>query len=119
MPATYMTSFHLPPGNERELVELARAFPPVTLLRGGAAGPAAQHPRAGLAGGGVRTAVRAGGGLAVLFAGLQATLDERIRQGALLRALGAERRLLLRARRAEFDCSALPAACSPRLAANR
>ncbi len=41
-------------------------------------------------------------GLAVLFAGLQATLDERIRQGALLRALGAERGLLLRARRAEF-----------------
>ena len=41
-------------------------------------------------------------GLAVLFAGLQTTLDERIRQGALLRALGAERRLLVRARRAEF-----------------
>ena len=33
MPATYMTSFHLPPGNERELVELARAFPSVTLLQ--------------------------------------------------------------------------------------
>jgi len=30
-------------------------------------------------------------GMAVLFSGLQATLDERIRQGALLRALGAER----------------------------
>ncbi|MNN46240.1 FtsX-like permease family protein [compost metagenome] len=41
-------------------------------------------------------------GLVVLFAGLQATLDERIRQGALLRALGAERRLLVRARRREF-----------------
>jgi putative ABC transport system permease protein len=41
-------------------------------------------------------------GLAVLFAGLQATLDERIRQGALLRALGAERRLLIKARQAEF-----------------
>ncbi len=38
----------------------------------------------------------------MLFAGLQATLDERIRQGALLRALGAERSLLLRVRRAEF-----------------
>src|SRR3546814_1350652 len=33
MPATYMTSFHLPPGKERELVELARAFPSVTLLQ--------------------------------------------------------------------------------------
>ncbi|MGH8647447.1 MAG: FtsX-like permease family protein, partial [Gammaproteobacteria bacterium] len=39
---------------------------------------------------------------AVLFAGLQATLDERIRQGALLRALGAERELLTKARQAEF-----------------
>jgi len=33
---------------------------------------------------------------------LQATLDERIRQGALLRALGAERKLLVKARRIEF-----------------
>jgi putative ABC transport system permease protein len=41
-------------------------------------------------------------GMAVLFSGLQATLDERIRQGALLRALGAERRLLVKARRIEF-----------------
>ncbi|PRW82862.1 ABC transporter permease, partial [Pseudomonas fragi] len=31
-----------------------------------------------------------------------ATLDERIRQGALLRALGAERKLLVKARRIEF-----------------
>ncbi len=41
-------------------------------------------------------------GMAVLFSGLQATLDERIRQGALLRALGAERQLLVKARRIEF-----------------
>ncbi len=41
-------------------------------------------------------------GFVVLFAGLQATLDERVRQGALLRALGAERELLQRTRRVEF-----------------
>ena len=41
-------------------------------------------------------------GMTVLFAGLQSTLDERIRQGALLRALGSERRLLIRTRRVEF-----------------
>ena len=41
-------------------------------------------------------------GMAVLFSGLQSTLDERIRQGALLRALGAQRTLLIKARRIEF-----------------
>ena len=41
-------------------------------------------------------------GLAVLFAALQATLDQRLYQGALLRTLGAERALLRRATRLEF-----------------
>ncbi|MCB2527024.1 hypothetical protein KQ738_16340, partial [Listeria monocytogenes] len=41
-------------------------------------------------------------GFVVLFAGLQAPLDERVRQGALLRALGAERELLQRTRRVEL-----------------
>ncbi len=103
MPATYMTSFHLPPGKERELVELARAFPSVTLLQVEAllAQLRSILAQVSLAVEYVLLFVLAAG-LAVLFAGLQATLDERIRQGALLRALGAERRLLLRARRAEF-----------------
>lgn len=103
MPATYMTSFHLPPGKERELVELARAFPSVTLLQVEAllAQLRSILAQVSLAVEYVLLFVLAAG-LAVLFAGLQATLDERIRQGALLRALGAERGLLLRARRAEF-----------------
>ena len=41
-------------------------------------------------------------GLAVLFAALQATLDQRLYQGALLRTLGAERTLLRRATWLEF-----------------
>ncbi|WP_278452865.1 ABC transporter permease [Stutzerimonas kunmingensis] len=103
MPATYMTSFHLAPGKERELVELARAFPSVTLLQVEAllAQLRSILAQVSLAVEYVLLFVLAAG-LAVLFAGLQATLDERIRQGALLRALGAERGLLLRARRAEF-----------------
>ncbi len=103
MPATYMTSFHLPPGQERELVELARAFPSVTLLQVEALLTQIRSilAQVSLAVEFVLLFVLAAG-LAVLFAGLQATLDERIRQGALLRALGAERGLLLKARRAEF-----------------
>ncbi|MES2818990.1 MAG: ABC transporter permease [Pseudomonadota bacterium] len=103
LPVTYLTSFYLAPQQERQLVELARAFPSVTLLQVDAL---LAQLRSILAQ--VTLAVEyvllfvLAAGLAVLFAGLQATLDERIRQGALLRALGAERALLIRARRAEF-----------------
>nr|WP_298137962.1 FtsX-like permease family protein [uncultured Pseudomonas sp.] len=103
LPVTYLTSFYLPPRQERQLVELSRAFPSVTLLQVEAL---LAQLRSILAQ--VTLAIEfvllfvLAAGLAVLFAGLQATLDERIRQGALLRALGAERKLLTRARRAEF-----------------
>ena len=103
LPATYLTSFYLPPHSEQQLVELARAFPAVTLLQVEAL---LEQLRSIMAQ--VSLAVEyvllfvLAAGIAVLLAGLQATLDERLRQGALLRALGAERRLLIRARRAEF-----------------
>lgn len=103
LPVTYLTSFYLPPQYEKQLVELSRAFPAVTLLQVEAL---LEQLRSILAQ--VTLAIEfvllfvLAAGLAVLFAGLQATLDERIRQGALLRALGAERRLLIKARRAEF-----------------
>ncbi|MFG0382396.1 ABC transporter permease [Pseudomonas sp. zbq_18] len=103
LPATYLTSFYLPPQSERQLVELAREFPAVTLLQVEAL---LEQLRSIMAQ--VSLAVEyvllfvLAAGIAVLLAGLQATLDERLRQGALLRALGAERRLLLKARRTEF-----------------
>ncbi len=103
VPATYMTSFHLPEGRDRELVKLARDFPSATILQVEALLTQLRSilAQVSLAVEYVLMFVLAAG-LAVLFAGLQATLDERIRQGALLRALGAERKLLLRARRTEF-----------------
>ncbi|TBU91302.1 ABC transporter permease [Stutzerimonas kirkiae] len=115
LPATYLTSFHLPAGHERELSELARAFPAVTLLQVDAllAQLRSILQQVSLAIEYVLLFVLAAG-LAVLFAGLQATLDERMRQGALLRALGARRGLLLRARAGEFG---LLGACSGLLAA--
>ena len=115
LPVTYLTSFHLPAGQERELVALARAFPSVTLLQVDALLEQLRGilEQVTLAVEYVLLFVLAAG-LVVLAAGLQATLDERIRQGALLRAIGASRRLLVRARRSEF---ALLGAASGLLAA--
>ena len=103
LPATYLTSFYLAPGHDQEVVALSRAFPAVTILQVDAL---LGQLRSILAQ--VTLAVEyvllfvLAAGMAVLFAGLQATLDERIRQGALLRALGAARPLLVKARRIEF-----------------
>lgn len=103
LPATYLTSFYLAPGHDQQIVDLSRAFPAVTILQVEAL---LEQLRSILAQ--VTLAVEyvllfvLAAGMAVLFSGLQATLDERIRQGALLRALGAERPLLVKARRIEF-----------------
>lgn len=103
LPATYLTSFYLAPGHDQQIVDLSRAFPAVTILQVEAL---LEQLRSILAQ--VTLAVEyvllfvLAAGMAVLFSGLQATLDERIRQGALLRALGAARPLLTKARRIEF-----------------
>lgn len=103
LPTTYLTSFYLAPGHDAQVVELSRAFPAVTILQVEAL---LEQLRSILAQ--VTLAVEyvllfvLAAGMAVLFSGLQATLDERIRQGALLRALGAERKLLIKSRRIEF-----------------
>jgi putative ABC transport system permease protein len=103
VPTTYLTSFYLAPGNDQQIVELSRAFPAVTILQVEALLEQLRSilDQVTLAVQYVLLFVLAAG-LAVLFSGLQATLDERIRQGALLRALGANRTLLIKARRIEF-----------------
>jgi putative ABC transport system permease protein len=83
LPATYLTSFYLAPGHDQQIVELSRAFPAVTILQVEAL---LEQLRSILAQ--VTLAVEyvllfvLAAGMAVLFSGLQATLDERIRQGA-------------------------------------
>ena len=103
LPTTYLTSFYLPAGQDKQIVELSRAFPAISIL--GVEALLAQVrsilDQVTLAVQFVLLFVLAAG-IAVLFSGLQATLDERIRQGALLRALGAERALLIKSRRIEF-----------------
>lgn len=97
-PATWITSVHLPPRGGETAAELVRAFPSVTLLDVSALI------------GEVRTlmdrASRAveylflftlAAGLLVLYAGIQASREARLREAAVLKTLGMRRRRLLAA----------------------
>jgi putative ABC transport system permease protein len=101
--ATYLTSFHLTPAQKPQLTELVRSFPAVTVLE---LDLVLKQVRTILAQ--VTLAVEfvlvfvLAAGLAVLYAALQASLDERYYEGALMRALGASRRQLRSAQVAEF-----------------
>ena len=101
--ATWMTSFHLPPGDKPMLIELVRNYPAITVLEMDLI--LAQVERIFRQ---VTLAVEYVllfvllAGFAVLFAALQASLDERLYEGALLRALGASRRQLRSGHLVEF-----------------
>ncbi|MEH6825123.1 MAG: FtsX-like permease family protein [Motiliproteus sp.] len=103
LPANYITSFHLPAERRRELVTLMKQFPTLTLL---AVEQLLGNIRSIIAQ--VTLAVEyvllfvLAAGLTVLFAALASSLDERMREGALLRTLGARGRLLQRMLGTEF-----------------
>lgn len=115
-PATYMTSFYLAPGDKAVLRELVHRFPAVTVLELDLIIEQVGRifRQATLAVEYVLVFVLLAG-FAVLFAALQSSLDERLHEGALLRALGGSRRQLRRAHLAEFAAlgllSGLVAAC--------
>ncbi|HHM06486.1 MAG TPA: FtsX-like permease family protein [Gammaproteobacteria bacterium] len=102
-PATYITSFYLPLEDYDFLGRLVAAFPNVTVIDVAAI---IEQVRRVIAR--VSTALEYVfgftllAGLTVLFAALQATLDQRLRETALLRTLGASRRVLQGAMVAEF-----------------
>jgi putative ABC transport system permease protein len=102
-PNTYMTSFYLERGEKPLLRELVRLFPAVTVLELDLI--IAQVERifrqVTLAVEYVLVFVLVAG-LVVLFAALHASLDERLHEGALLRALGASRRQVRLGHLAEF-----------------
>ncbi|MGB5831538.1 MAG: FtsX-like permease family protein [Thiohalocapsa sp.] len=102
-PATYVTSFHLPDGQERLVPELLRAFPSVTLID---VGTLLGQVR-GIIEQGVRAveyvfAFTLAAGLLVMYAGIQASLAVRRAEHGVLRTLGAERQVLLRSLMVEF-----------------
>ena len=111
---TYMTSFYLPENSEQQRIALSKAFPSVSILQVDAV---LRQLRDILAQ--VTLAIELillfvlAAGVTVLVAGLHSTLTERVQQGALIRALGASRKLLIQSQRNEF---ALIGACSGLLA---
>jgi putative ABC transport system permease protein len=102
-PASYITSFHLPAGKAGVIPEMVRAFPNITVIDV-AALVRQLHATIDQVARAVQLvfgfAVLAG--LAVLYAALQASSDERRHELAVLRALGARSRQLSSALLAEF-----------------
>jgi putative ABC transport system permease protein len=103
MPATYITSFHLPDSERTILNELVRRFPSVTVIDVAAVMEQVRTimERVNLAVRFVFLFTLLAGAL-VLVAALQATQDERARESALLRSLGAPRAVVARSLLAEF-----------------
>ncbi|MGH8460436.1 MAG: ABC transporter permease [Stenotrophobium sp.] len=103
VPQQWITSFYLPPQNQNLLRELIAAFPNVTPLDIGAAMAQVR--------GIIDRIVNAIGfvflfalaaGLAVLLATIQGTRRDRVRETALLRALGASTGMIVRGLLAEY-----------------
>ncbi len=102
-PTSFISSFRIDPGREAIVGELANRFPNVTVLDVGAVLRQAQAM--------VDQLVHAvqfiflfavGAGLLVLYCALAATEDERRREAAVMRVLGASRAQVARRQRAEF-----------------
>lgn len=102
-PATWMTSFFLPPEKKPFLNDMLRAYPTVTIIEVDAIMAQLRQTL-----GRVSTAIEVilalvlMAGMLVLVAGVQASLDLRLRESALLRALGAGRKRILGAISIEF-----------------
>jgi putative ABC transport system permease protein len=102
-PASYITSFYLPPQHAQAMNGLVRTFPNLLLIDVGAMIAQVRHIMDQIAQ--TMSAVFVFtllSGLAVLYAALLATQDERIHEAAILRTLGADSRYLRRLHLSEF-----------------
>lgn len=102
-PKVYLTSFYLPKDRKATLNDLVRAFPTLTIIE---LDVVIEEIRSivNRVGQGIELvlAVILSAGALVLVAGVQASVDVRLRESALLRALGARKGLLLGALWIEF-----------------
>jgi putative ABC transport system permease protein len=102
-PASYITSFHAPPGDALLTLRLSQAFPNVTVIDVGVILRQVQRVMDQLIGAVQLVFLFAlAAGVLVLYAALLATQDERTHEAAVMRALGASRAQVLAAQRAEF-----------------
>jgi len=102
-PASYITSFHLPPDKTQSANALIKKFPNLLLIDVEAMIDQVRHIMDQIAQ--TMSAVflfTLLSGMAVLYAALLSTQDERIHQVAILRTLGADSRYLRRLHRVEF-----------------
>jgi putative ABC transport system permease protein len=102
-PRTYLTSFHVPPGRSAALNALVKAFPGITLLEVDALLKQFQSILRQVT---LAVQVVLGfavvAGFTVLIGAVHATAEERMRDDALLRAIGAEAPLLKASQWIEF-----------------
>lgn len=118
LPNSYITSFHVPEGKQTELTRLIRDYPSVNVLDMHLLLEQLQTVllQITLAVELILAVVLVSAVLVVASA-LFATLDERVREGALIRTLGASRRLVSRSQFNEFALLGLMAAVLALLAA--
>jgi putative ABC transport system permease protein len=102
-PVSYITSFYLPSSKAGVLDELVKRFPNVTVIDISAIMNQVRQimERVAMAVEYVHIFTLLAG-LMVLYAAIQATQDERLRENAILRALGAKRKRLLQGLVTEF-----------------
>jgi putative ABC transport system permease protein len=95
-PATFMTSFHLQQADKAFLNDFIRSFPTVTVIEMDVVVDQIRNivNQVSAAIELVLVVILAAGGL-VLVAGVQASVDARMQESAILRALGASRHLIL------------------------
>ncbi len=118
-PASYISSFHLPVGADQQLNQLIKAYPNLTVIDVAAL---MQQVR------GIMQKMSAAieyvfifsliAGMAVLYAALVATREERVREATLMRVFGASRRQAASAFLTEFLLIGTAAALIATLSAN-
>ena len=102
-PASYITSFHLKPGNEAVVTGLIRQFPNVSVIDMTAIMNQVRTITNQVADAVSFVFIFAlAAGLVVLYAAIATTQDERVFEAAIMRTLGASRRQMVVVQLAEF-----------------